>query len=111
MALGCDSSNASDHHDVLKQAALAAGIARDTRIDPTRFGAHQAFELATIRGAEAIGMGDRIGSLEPGKLADVVVHDARTLDWIRAVTRRCNSSGARRAHRPRRGRRRSRVVA
>jgi 5-methylthioadenosine/S-adenosylhomocysteine deaminase len=81
VALGCDSSNAADHHDVLKQAALAAGIARDSRVDPTRFGAHQAFELATIRGAEAIGMGDRIGSLEPGKLADVVVHDARTLDW------------------------------
>jgi 5-methylthioadenosine/S-adenosylhomocysteine deaminase len=81
VALGCDSCNAADHHDVLKQAALAAGIARDARIDPTRFGAHQAFELATIGGAEAVGMSDRIGSLEPGKLADIVVHDARTLDW------------------------------
>jgi 5-methylthioadenosine/S-adenosylhomocysteine deaminase len=81
VALGCDSSNAADHHDVLKQAALAAGIARDTRIDPTRFGAHEAFELATIRGAEAIGMADRIGSLAAGKLADVVVHDAASLDW------------------------------
>jgi 5-methylthioadenosine/S-adenosylhomocysteine deaminase len=81
VALGCDACNAADHHDVHKQAALAAGLARDTRIDPTRFGAHQAFELATIRGAEAIGMDDRIGSLEAGKLADLVVHDARTLDW------------------------------
>jgi 5-methylthioadenosine/S-adenosylhomocysteine deaminase len=81
VALGCDACNAADHHDVLKQAALAAGLARDSRIDPTRFGAHQAFELATIRGAEAVGMADRIGSLEAGKLADLVVHDARTLDW------------------------------
>ena len=81
VALGCDSCNASDHHDVLKQAALAAGIARDARIDPTRFGAHQAFELATIGGADAIGMADRIGSLEAGKLADLVIHDARSLDW------------------------------
>jgi 5-methylthioadenosine/S-adenosylhomocysteine deaminase len=81
VALGCDACNAADHHDVHKQAALAAGLARDTRIDPTRFGAHQAFELATNRGAEAIGMDDRIGSLEAGKLADLVVHDARTLDW------------------------------
>jgi 5-methylthioadenosine/S-adenosylhomocysteine deaminase len=81
VALGCDSCNASDHHDVLKQAALAAGIARDARIDPTRFGANQAFELATIGGAEAIGMGERIGSLEPGKFADVVVHDARGPEW------------------------------
>lgn len=65
----------------MKQAALAAGIARDARIDPTRFGAHQAFELATVGGADAVGMGDRIGSLEAGKLADVVVHDAGSLDW------------------------------
>jgi 5-methylthioadenosine/S-adenosylhomocysteine deaminase len=81
LALGCDSSNAADHHDVLLTAALAAGLARDGRVDPEFFGAHQAFELATIRGAEAVGMADRIGSLEVGKRADVVVHDARTLDW------------------------------
>ncbi len=81
VALGCDSCNAADHHDVLQQAALAAGLARDSRVDPTRFGAHLAFELATVRGAEAVGMVDRIGSIEAGKLADLVVHDARTLDW------------------------------
>jgi 5-methylthioadenosine/S-adenosylhomocysteine deaminase len=81
LALGCDSSNAADHHDVLLTAALAAGLARDVRVDPERFGAHDAFELATIRGAEAVGMADRVGSLEPGKLADVVVHDARALAW------------------------------
>lgn len=81
VALGCDACNAADHHDVLKTAALAAGLARDTRVEPRRFGAHQAFELATIAGAEAIGMADRIGSLEPGKLADLVVHDTRTGDW------------------------------
>lgn len=79
VALGCDASNAGDVADVLRAAAAAAGIARDTRIDPTRFGAHEAFEMATIAGAEAIGMADRIGSLEPGKLADIVIH--RTDGW------------------------------
>lgn len=81
VALGCDAANAADLPDILRAAALAAGIARDTRIDPERFGAHDAFELATIRGAEAVGMADRIGSLEVGKLADVVVHDAAALPW------------------------------
>ena len=79
VALGCDASNAGDVADILRAAAAAAGIARDTRIDPTRFGAHEAFEMATIAGAEAIGMADRIGSLEPGKLADIVIH--RTDGW------------------------------
>jgi len=36
---------------------VAAGLARDMPIDPKGFGAHDAFELATIRGAEAIGKG------------------------------------------------------
>ena len=79
VALGCDASNAGDVADILRAAAVAAGIARDTRIDPERFGAHTAFELATIAGAEAIGMADQIGSLEPGKQADLVVH--RTDGW------------------------------
>src|SRR4051794_18739643 len=81
VALGCDASNAGDVADILRCAALAAGIARDARIDPQRFGAHHAFELATIAGAEAIGMADRIGSLEVGKHADVVIHDATRWGW------------------------------
>jgi 5-methylthioadenosine/S-adenosylhomocysteine deaminase len=82
VALGCDAENAGDIGDILRSAAAAAGIARDSRLDPMRFGADTAFELATIRGAEAIGMADRIGSLEPGKLADVVVHDATMFNWL-----------------------------
>jgi 5-methylthioadenosine/S-adenosylhomocysteine deaminase len=81
VALGCDASNAGDVTDILRVAAAAAGIARDTRIDPTRFGAHEAFELATIAGAEAIGLADRIGSLEAGKQADIVVHRANGWGW------------------------------
>ena len=81
VALGCDASNAGDMADILRTAALAAGLARDTRIDPERFGADTAFALATVAGAEAIGMADRIGSLEPGKAADLVVHDGASLPW------------------------------
>jgi 5-methylthioadenosine/S-adenosylhomocysteine deaminase len=81
IALGCDASNAGDQVDILRAAALLAGLEKDTRVDPTWFGAHEALEMATIRGAEAIGMADVIGSLEPGKLADIVVHDATAPAW------------------------------
>lgn len=82
VALGCDAANAGDVGDILRAAAVAAGIARDSRLEPRLFGAHEVFELATIAGAEAIGMADRIGSLEPGKQADVVVHDATAGSWM-----------------------------
>jgi 5-methylthioadenosine/S-adenosylhomocysteine deaminase len=83
VALGCDSGNAGDAADILRAAALAAGIAKDTAIDPAiGFGAAEALEMATIRGAEAVGMAGRIGSLEEGKQADLVVHDATGPQWI-----------------------------
>jgi 5-methylthioadenosine/S-adenosylhomocysteine deaminase len=82
VALGCDASNAGDRLDILLTAALAAGLAKDTAVDPQQpLGAHLAFELATIRGAEAVGMSEQIGSLEPGKQADIVVHDATRPEW------------------------------
>ncbi|MEM9034428.1 MAG: amidohydrolase family protein [Actinomycetota bacterium] len=81
IALGCDASNAGDSIDVLRTAAVAAGIARDARIEPTRFGAHDAFALATIDGAAAIGLDDRIGSIEVGKQADLVVHRTDLPGW------------------------------
>ncbi|MFE5331910.1 amidohydrolase family protein [Embleya sp. NPDC056575] len=81
IALGTDAANAADAADLLRTAALAVGLAKDMALDPTGPGAAEALELATIGGAEAIGMADRIGSLEPGKYADLVVHDATGPQW------------------------------
>jgi hypothetical protein len=44
---------------------------------------HDALRVATIHGAEAIGLARDLGTLEAGKLADVVVLDANPLDDIR----------------------------
>ncbi|WP_031170802.1 amidohydrolase family protein [Streptosporangium roseum] len=81
IALGCDAGNAGDAADILRAAALAVGLAKDTAMDPAAIGAPEALEMATIGGAEAIGMAGRIGSVEPGKLADLVVHDATGPQW------------------------------
>ncbi|MGM0744769.1 MAG: amidohydrolase family protein [Bacteroidota bacterium] len=43
---------------------------------------HNALKVATLNGANYIGMGDHIGSLEPGKLADLIVIDGNPLEDI-----------------------------
>ena len=48
--------------------------------DPTVFPAWEVLQMATIEGAQAVGLGDEVGSLEPGKLADLVVLDHDYLD-------------------------------
>ena len=82
LGLGGDSENAGDAIDMLRAAALFAGLAKDTAADPTVSGAHDAFALATIGGAAAIGRDHDLGSIEVGKRADLVVHDTRTPQWI-----------------------------
>ncbi len=82
LALGCDAENAGDMVDAVRTAALFAGLAKDTTMDPTVFGAHDALELLTIRGAEALGVADRVGSIEVGKQADLAVHDRTQVEWI-----------------------------
>ncbi len=75
LALGCDAENAGDAVDILRAAALFVGVVRDVSMDAFSMTAHDGLALATRRGAEAIGKGDVVGSLEVGKQADIVVHD------------------------------------
>jgi 5-methylthioadenosine/S-adenosylhomocysteine deaminase len=81
VALGCDAENASDAIDILRAATLFVGLGRDGSMDPQSLTARDGLALATLAGASAIGMDDRIGSLEPGKQADLVIHDTSGPQW------------------------------
>jgi 5-methylthioadenosine/S-adenosylhomocysteine deaminase len=82
IALGCDAENAGDAVDILRAATLFVGLARDQAMDPFAITAHDGLEMATIRGAQAIGKGELIGSIEVGKQADLVVHDRRGPQFV-----------------------------
>ena len=81
VSIGTDGNNASNYSDLMRATYLVAGLFKDGRQDPQMFPAEMAYEMATIGGAKTMGMSDKIGSLEVGKKADVVLHDTDRPEW------------------------------
>jgi 5-methylthioadenosine/S-adenosylhomocysteine deaminase len=81
VALGCDSPNNSNHLDIVRALNMAALQYKDARQDMKQITAETALELATLTGAQALGLGDEIGSLEVGKKADLVLFDTQRPEW------------------------------
>lgn len=81
VSIGTDGNNASNYSDLMRATYLVAGLFKDARTDPQMFPAEKAFEMATLGGARTLGMEDEIGSLEPGKKADMVLHDTDRPEW------------------------------
>ena len=75
MGLGTDGAASNNNLDLFEEMDTAAKTHKLFRKDPTVLPAKMVFEMATLGGAKVLGLSDRIGSLEPGKLADVVLVD------------------------------------
>lgn len=73
VGLGTDGPAGSNNDfDMMEEMDLASKLAKVTALDPTVLPAATAFQMATIGGAQALGMEKEIGSLEPGKRADLI---------------------------------------
>jgi cytosine/adenosine deaminase-related metal-dependent hydrolase len=81
VSIGTDGNNASNYSDLMRATYLVAGLFKDARMDPQMFPAEKAYEMATLGGARTLLLEDQIGSLEPGKKADVVLHDTDRPEW------------------------------
>lgn len=76
VALGTDTQNASNHLELLRAAATACQVYAERR-GTRSVTAATALTWSTRGGARALGWEDRIGSLQPGKRADIVAIDPR----------------------------------
>ncbi len=81
VAIGSDSSDCSNYHDMVRVMNLAAILYKGLHFDPEIMGAEQAIEMATINGAKTMGLEKEIGSLEEGKKADITIFDTNRPDW------------------------------
>mgnify|MGYP003520819194 FL=1 len=73
------SNNTTDMLDTIRLAAL---IHKGANCDPTAMSAENVMRMATVGGAKALGMEDKLGSLEVGKRADLVLFNP---DRVRSI--------------------------
>jgi 5-methylthioadenosine/S-adenosylhomocysteine deaminase len=82
VGLGTDGAASNNDLSMWEEMDSAAKLHKVISGDPKVMSAQEAFELATIRGAEALHLEEEIGSLEVGKRADVVLVDSDALNQI-----------------------------
>ncbi|RJQ47740.1 MAG: amidohydrolase [Gaiellales bacterium] len=75
VGFGTDSPASSNIMDIFGEMRTAIFLHRAMRQDATVLGAAECVQMATLGGARALGMEDAVGTLEPGKQADIIVVD------------------------------------
>ncbi len=79
VGLGTDGAASNNDLDMWEEMRLAALLHKGVSADPTVIPAYSALRMATIGGAEALGVEDITGSLEVGKRADLIQVDLSSL--------------------------------
>ena len=88
VGLGTDGAASNNDLDMWEEMRLAAFLQKVEQMNPEVLSAETVLRMATSGGATAIGLGDAIGSLEPGKRADLIqvafedVHHVPTYDVV-----------------------------
>lgn len=75
VGLGTDGAASNNNLDMFEEMDTASKLAKVSTMDPTVLPAETVIRMATSEGAKVLGMSDKIGSLEVGKKADIIVID------------------------------------
>jgi len=78
VGLGTDGCASNNNLDLFREMNVAAKLHKVNTLDPTIMDARTVLKMATIEGAKAIGLDKKIGSIEIGKLADLIVIDTNS---------------------------------
>jgi len=82
VALGTDGAASNNDLDMIGEMRTAAFLAKSISKDPTALPATEAFKMATINGAKALGIDHKIGSLAKGKSADFIAVNLEELETM-----------------------------
>ena len=78
VGIGVDGPASNDRQDMLEAIKLAVLLQRVDRLQATALSSRDVLAMATIEGARALRLDGELGSIEPGKQADLVVFDGQS---------------------------------
>ena len=84
-ALGTDQASGNNCNQIINEMKLTALFNKIKYMDPEVMPAWRVLRMATIDGAKALGLGESIGSIEPGKWADIIFIDLRAKTMMPVV--------------------------
>ena len=73
VALGTDGASSNNNLDMLQEMRTCALLHKVNSMDPTVLPAYKALEMATVNGAQALGLDNQIGKLQKGYKADMII--------------------------------------
>jgi 5-methylthioadenosine/S-adenosylhomocysteine deaminase len=82
VGLGTDGAASNNDLDLFGEMSTAAKIHKIAEMDPTVMDAVTVLKMATIDGARVLGLDERIGSIETGKCADIIILDTNRPHWV-----------------------------
>jgi len=80
VGIGTDGAASNNKLDMLADTRMAALLAKVGTLDPTAVPAATAIRMATLNGAKALNIGDKVGSVVEGKDADLIALDLSALE-------------------------------
>lgn len=82
VSIGTDGASSNNNLDLIEEMKTASLLQKVSTLDPKVLTSTEAVAMATIRGAEALGLDDEIGSIEVGKKADIILIDTNSANMV-----------------------------
>ncbi len=82
VSIGTDGASSNNNLDLIEELKTASLLQKVATLDPKVLSSDEAVEMATIKGAEALGLDSEIGSIEVGKKADIILIDTNAANMV-----------------------------
>lgn len=73
VGIGCDGGPSNNSYDMIREMKTASLLQKVRTMNPLALSAETVLEMATLKGARALGLQEQIGSIETGKKADLII--------------------------------------